>query len=57
MTAAATSATETTAQGMIVGMFDTHDQTEQVVRRLIDAGVPAHHISILAQGLQLKEQF
>ena len=47
---------ETTAQDMVVGIFDTHDQAEQVVHRLIDAGVPADHISILTQGLELKEQ-
>jgi hypothetical protein len=47
---------ETTAQDMVVGIFDTHDQAEQVVHRLIDAGVQADHISILTQGLELKEQ-
>lgn len=57
MAATATPATETTAQDMVVGIFDTHDHAEQVVRRLIGAGIPSNHISILAQGLQLEEQF
>ena len=49
-------AAETLTQDMVVGTFDTHDQAEQVVRRLIDAGIPADHLSILTQGLQVKEQ-
>jgi len=49
-------AAEMTAQDMAVGIFHTHDQAEQAVHRLIDAGVPADHISILTQGLELKEQ-
>jgi uncharacterized membrane protein len=51
-----TVAETTTAQDMVVGIFDSHDQAEQVVRRLMDAGVPADHISILTQQLQVKEQ-
>src|SRR5579872_881933 len=49
-------AAETVTQDMVVGTFDSHDRAEQVVRRLIDAGIPADHISILTQGLQVKEQ-
>ena len=52
----ATDAAQTTVQDLVVGIFDSHDQAEQVVLRLIDAGVPADHISILTQGLELKEQ-
>lgn len=54
--ATGTSATNITGQDMVVGTFDTHDQAEQVVRRLIDAGVPANHVSILTRGLQMREQ-
>jgi uncharacterized membrane protein len=47
---------ETLAQDMVVGIFDTHDQAEQAVRRLIDGGIQADHISIMTQGLQVKEK-
>ncbi len=43
-------------QDMIVGTFDTHDQAERSVRRLIDAGVPASHLSIVTQGLEAREE-
>lgn len=45
-----------TRQDMIVGAFDTHAQAEKVVNKLIDAGVAADHISLIAQGLELREQ-
>lgn len=41
---------------MVVWVFDSHEQAELVVRRLIDAGVPANHISIVARDLQEKER-
>jgi len=43
-------------QDMIVGTFDTHDQAERAVRRLIDAGTPAAQISLVTQGLEAREQ-
>jgi len=43
-------------QDMVVGTFDTHDQAEQAVRQLIDAGLPAQQISIVTQGLEAREQ-
>ena len=56
MTTAQTTAAETTTQDMVVGIFDSHDQAEQVVNRLIAARVPADRISILTQGLEVKEK-
>lgn len=47
---------QSATQEMAVGTFDSHDQAEQVVRRLIDGGVEPTHISILTQGLELREQ-
>ena len=47
---------DTVEQDMVLGTFDTHDQAVEVVNRLIDAGVPSNHISIMTQGLQVKEQ-
>ncbi|HWE63484.1 MAG TPA: general stress protein [Chloroflexota bacterium] len=44
------------AQDMVVGIFNTHEQAEQVVRQLMDAGIAANHISILARDLQVKEK-
>jgi uncharacterized membrane protein len=55
-TAVTQTAAQTIEQDMVVGTFDTHDQAEQAVRRLIDAGISANHISIMTQGLQIKEQ-
>jgi hypothetical protein len=43
---------ETTAQDMVVGIFDTHDQAAQVVHRLIGAGVPADHPSQCGTSLR-----
>ncbi len=56
MTSTAQPTQPTTSQDMVVGTFDTQGQAEQVVRRLIDAGVQPTHISILAQNLELREQ-
>ncbi len=56
MTSTAQPTQPTTSQDMVVGTFDTQGQAEQVVRRLIDAGVEPTHISILAQNLELREQ-
>ena len=44
------------AQDMVVGTFDTQDQAEMVVQRLIDAGVQPERISVLMQGLQIRDQ-
>jgi len=49
------SAAQTIEKDMVVGTFDTHEQGEEAVRRLIDAGIRADHISIMAQNLALKE--
>lgn len=51
-----TTAAETLQQDMVVGIFDNHEQATQAVQRLIDAGVPADHISILAKDLQVREK-
>ncbi|HEX5157614.1 MAG TPA: general stress protein [Ktedonobacterales bacterium] len=48
--------TNSTTQDMVIGIFETHSQAEEVVHRLIDAGIPADHISIVTQGLELREQ-
>jgi len=55
MTANTMTASDTTTQDMVVGTFDTHDKAAQAVQRLIRAGVPAKHISILTQGLEVRE--
>ena len=44
------------AQDMVVGVFSSHDQAEQAVHRLIEAGIPADHISLVAQGLEVRER-
>jgi uncharacterized membrane protein len=49
-------ATTTSTQDMVVGTFDNHAEAEQAVQRLIDAGIPSDHVSILAQGLQVQEK-
>ena len=49
-------AANVTNQEMVVGTFNTHDEAEQVVRRLIDAGVPAEQISIVGQGFETHER-
>ena len=36
----ATDVGSVTAQDMVVGIFDTHEQTERAIYRLIDAGIP-----------------
>jgi hypothetical protein len=41
---------------MVIGVFDSHEQAEAVVRRLIDAGVQPEHISVVAKDLQEKER-
>jgi hypothetical protein len=41
---------------MVIGAFDSHEQAELVVRRLIDAGIPAERISIIAKDLQERER-
>lgn len=51
-----TTASDITAQDMVVGTFNSHDEAEQAVRKLMDAGVPADHISILARGLEVREK-
>jgi uncharacterized membrane protein len=48
--------TGTTTQQMVVGIFDTHAAAEEVVHKLMDAGVAANHISIITQGLEVREQ-
>jgi hypothetical protein len=50
------SAAAATAQEMVVGIFDSHEQAERAVHKLIEAGVPAGHISIVAEHLQVREQ-
>jgi hypothetical protein len=41
---------------MVIGVFDSHDQAEDLVRKLIDAGIPPAHISIIAKDLQARER-
>ncbi len=43
-------------QDMTVGTFETHEQAERAIRRLIDAGLPAAHLSIVTQGLEAREE-
>jgi len=43
-------------QDMIVGTFDTQDQAERAVRRLLDAGTPAAQLSIVTQGLEAHQE-
>ena len=52
----ATDVGSVTAQDMVVGIFDTHEQAERAIYRLIDAGIPPEHISIVAKGLEVREQ-
>ncbi len=41
---------------MIVGTFDTQDQAERAVRRLLDAGTLATQLSIVTQGLEARKE-
>lgn len=43
-------------QDMVVGTFNNHDQAERAVRKLIDSGLSAEHLSIVTQGLESHEQ-
>jgi uncharacterized membrane protein len=56
MTAKLMTASDITTQAMVVGTFENHTEAERAVQRLIDAGVPADHISILTQGLEVREK-
>ncbi|MBN9389829.1 MAG: DUF1269 domain-containing protein [Chloroflexi bacterium] len=40
---------------MVVGIFDTQADAEKVIRRLVEAGIPAKHISIVTQGFEIKK--
>ncbi|HEY8745840.1 MAG TPA: general stress protein [Chloroflexota bacterium] len=44
------------ARDIVVGAFDTQEQAEHAVRRLIDAGVPATHISVVTKELEARRQ-
>ena len=48
--------TQVTTQDMVVGTFDTHEQAEQVVNRLIEAGIRPDRISIVARGFEARER-
>jgi hypothetical protein len=43
-------------QDMVIGTFDTQDQAERAVRRLLDAGTPAAQLSIVTQGLEARKE-
>jgi len=43
-------------QDMVVGTFDTQDQAERAVRRLLDAGTPAAQLSIVTRGLEARKE-
>ncbi len=43
-------------QDMVVGTFDSQDQAERAVRRLLDAGTPAAQLSIVTQGLEAHKE-
>ncbi len=49
-------ATSVHEQDMVVGTFDTQDQAERAVRRLLDAGTPAAQLSIVTQGLEARKE-
>lgn len=50
------SQSQITAQDMIVGVFDSHDEADAAVNRLIDAGIQPDHISIVAQDFQTRDR-
>ncbi|HZI74801.1 MAG TPA: general stress protein, partial [Gemmatimonadales bacterium] len=59
MTSSSTSAqraANVSAQDMVVGVFPSHPQAEEAVNRLIEAGIPAIHISLVTQGLEMRER-
>ena len=51
-----TTAAQVAAQDMVAGTFDTHEQAEQVVDRLLEAGIRPGHISIVARGFEAREK-
>ena len=48
--------TELAELEMLIGVFESHDQAEDLVRKLIDAGIAPDHISIIAKDLQSRER-
>lgn len=51
-TATATAPAQMPSTLSVVGVYDDVQQAETAIQRLVDSGVPARNISIVAQGLQ-----
>ena len=44
------------AQDMVVGIFDSQDEANEVIDRLIDAGIQPDHISIVAKDFEARDR-